>query len=220
MFHRADFEREFESTRRLAVWKIFIVGFPMGLTAGLLGIGGGAVCVPTQQVLLRIPLRRAIANSSATILCVASLGATYKNLTLPEHGIAVTTSLWLALTLVPTAILGGYCGGKLTHVIPRKLLRIVFIFFMASVAYMTFVKAWSAVTQMREDKASVSNKGTPCVQGARCHAPREAWARCPTNWQGHDTQGSASGIAMASGRRNGRMDCNGSEYLTRRIPWL
>src|SRR5688500_20006522 len=42
-----------------------IVGTAMGLVAGLAGLGGGAVAVPLQQILLKRRLRNCIANSSA-----------------------------------------------------------------------------------------------------------------------------------------------------------
>ncbi|MEX0885452.1 MAG: sulfite exporter TauE/SafE family protein [Phycisphaeraceae bacterium] len=61
------------------------IGTIMGTIAGLLGIGGGAVAVPLQQVLMRLPLRACIANSAAIICISAGLGAIYKNATLARH---------------------------------------------------------------------------------------------------------------------------------------
>ncbi|MCX7427390.1 MAG: sulfite exporter TauE/SafE family protein [Planctomycetia bacterium] len=142
---KRDLTTEFEPDRKIPAWKILLVGLPMGFTAGLLGIGGGTIGVPAQQILLRIPLRRAIANSSLAIVFIAAVGAINKNLTLPEHGIEISASLKLAAMLIPTAILGGYLGGKLTHIIPRQALRWVFIVFMVVIAYVTFDKAQSAL---------------------------------------------------------------------------
>jgi len=149
MFSATDLTRQFDDSRKLPAWRVALVGLPMGFAGGLLGIGGGAICVPMQQIILRVPLRKAIANSAATIVCVASIGALYKNLTLPSHGIAVVASLKLALMLIPTAIVGSYLGGKLTHALPRKLLRVVFVVFMAAIAYLTFSKAWKAASTPR-----------------------------------------------------------------------
>jgi uncharacterized membrane protein YfcA len=50
--------------------------------------------------------------------------------------------------LIPTAILGGFVGGKLTHLVPKQTLRLVFILFMAVVACVTFSKAWAAIGGM------------------------------------------------------------------------
>jgi len=143
---RRDLTAEFdEENRAFPAWKTALCGLPMGFVAGLLGIGGGTICVPAQQIFLRVPLRRAIANSAMTILFAATLGAIYKNATLPQHGESVFHSLRLAITIIPTAIIGGYLGGKLTHVLPRKVLRAIFIVFMLVIAYITFDKARHAL---------------------------------------------------------------------------
>ncbi len=129
-----------EDARGLPAWKIALaVGLPTGLLGGLLGIGGGAVAVPLQQVLLRVPLRRAIANSAVTIIPLSLLGATYKNYNNALAGIAFADALRLALLLIPTAIIGGYLGGRLTHVAPRRGLRIAF----------TLLMCYAAVTLIR-----------------------------------------------------------------------
>lgn len=112
-------------------WRIAIVGFPMGLVGGLLGIGGGAVAVPLQQVVLRMPIRRAIANSATTILPLSLLGAVYKNYTNTQAGLALSNSLTLAVCLVPTAIIGGFIGARLTHVLPRRILTVAIVALMA-----------------------------------------------------------------------------------------
>ena len=127
--------------------KVICVGLVMGVFAGLLGVGGGAICVPIQQVVLKVPLRRAIANSAATIPFASLVGAIHKNLTLASHNVAISESLLLAAMLIPTAIVGSYFGGKLTHVLPRRVLRVIFIIFLATVAVLTFGKARKALEQ-------------------------------------------------------------------------
>ena len=141
---KTDLEPGFDQRTKPAAAAVAGMGLVMGFAAGLLGIGGGALCVPMQQVLLRIPLRRAIANSAATILCVSPIGALFKNATLSHHGMQVTESFQLALLLIPTAIVGSYVGGRLTHALPRGVLRLVFIVFMLTMAYLMFIRAWEA----------------------------------------------------------------------------
>ena len=68
-------------------------GLLTGLSGGLLGMGGGSVCTPMQQLCLKMPLKRAISNSSALIASTALIGALYKNITLSEHSIAVVDSI-------------------------------------------------------------------------------------------------------------------------------
>lgn len=110
-------------------WKKVLVGLPMGFSAGLLGIGGGALAVPSLQLFLRLPLRNAIATSAATILTIAWLGAIVKNVSLGADG-TIVESLRLAACLAPTAMLGSYLGGHLTHTLPLKLVRCAFVALM------------------------------------------------------------------------------------------
>ena len=118
------------------------VGGVMGVTAGLLGVGGGAIAVPLQQQFLGRPLRRAISNS-ATAMCVsAPLGALYKNLTLAEHLPADTdlvggagAGVVLGLMLAPAAWAGGRLGARLTHTLPLNLIRLGFVLLMVAAAW-------------------------------------------------------------------------------------
>ncbi len=120
---------------RRSVPLTILSGLVTGLGAGLLGIGGGAVCVPLQQLLLKMPLRRAIANSSATIIAIAVIGALYKNLTLAGHGVEVMDSVRIAVVIIPTAIVGGFFGGRLMHALPRDVVRAAFILLAIVAAY-------------------------------------------------------------------------------------
>lgn len=117
----------------------FCVGGPMGFLAGLLGIGGGAVAVPIQQIVLKMPMRNAIATSAAVIASVSWLGAITKNATLGEKG-SVLTSFLLVACLAPTAMTGAYFGGHLTHKLPLKLVRTLFAIIMALSAWTMFFK--------------------------------------------------------------------------------
>jgi len=130
---------EQDAQPRITAAPAVAVGSVMGLTAGLMGIGGGAIAVPLQQLLMRIPLRRAIANSSAIICISAAVGAVYKNATLHDpHGLRWEDSLILAALLAPSCWLGGHLGAILTHALPLRLVRIALIIFMAVAAVRMF----------------------------------------------------------------------------------
>ncbi len=103
------------------------VGSVMGTIAGLLGIGGGAIAVPLQQIVLKLPLRYCIANSAAVICVSAAIGALYKNASLYQHGYHWHDSVCLALILAPSAWLGGHLGANLTHRLPVRQVRIAFV---------------------------------------------------------------------------------------------
>lgn len=116
------------------------VGAVMGTIAGLLGIGGGAIAVPLQQVLMKLPLRNCIGNSSAIICISAGVGAIYKNATLGPHmpvdgPAGWRISLLIALLLAPTAWFGSRLGAGLTHSLPLRQVRVAFILLMAVAAW-------------------------------------------------------------------------------------
>jgi uncharacterized protein len=96
-----------------------LVGLPAGLLGGLLGIGGGGIAVPFQQLILHLPIKNAIGNSALVVFTSSLVGALLKLGTAklpPDYGLAAP--LWLATGLVPTAMLGAWWGSHLTHVLP------------------------------------------------------------------------------------------------------
>ncbi len=103
-------------------WKaILFVGAPTGLLSGLLGVGGGIIAVPAQQIFLRVGLRQAIGNSAATICGLSLVGAFTKNYHWwVSHDGDPFAPLSIALFVVPGAVLGGLVGSKLTHVLPTR----------------------------------------------------------------------------------------------------
>ena len=104
-----------------------VVGFITGLGSGLLGIGAGTVATPLQQLMMKSPMKQAMSNSAALIVCISWLGAIYKNMTLAEHGIHYTESLKIAILIIPGAIIGGAMGGHMMHRLPKNIVRVVFI---------------------------------------------------------------------------------------------
>ncbi|QQE12973.1 sulfite exporter TauE/SafE family protein [Planctomycetota bacterium] len=117
--------------------RAIIVGIFNGFSAGLLGIGGGAITVPSQQVLLKLPLKNCIANSSALIIFSSAVGATYKNLSLNTLNDAYTIrqSLTIAAVCIPVAFLSSRMGAQLTHTLPTKYIRIFFIILLLVAGY-------------------------------------------------------------------------------------
>ncbi len=100
-------------------------GGSAGLAGGLAGIGGGVLVVPILQLVGRVPLKQAIATSSAAMCVSSAIGATVKLGTLREVGRGMTESIVLALLLSPGAILGAMAGAALTHKLPVQTLRLV-----------------------------------------------------------------------------------------------
>lgn len=123
------------SKTRRSVPLALLCGLLSGIPAGLLGIGGGTICVPLQQLFLKMPLKRAIANSAATIASIALVGAFYKNITLPQHNISMVESLKIAAVVIPGAIMSAFLGSRSMHKLPRNVVRAVFILLSALACY-------------------------------------------------------------------------------------
>lgn len=110
-------------------------GLLTGLSGGLLGMGGGAVATPMQQLCLKMPLKRAISNSSALIASTALIGAFYKNITLPEHGVSILDSVKIAAIVIPAAMVSSFFGGRLMYILPKNIVRVVFIGLLVLASY-------------------------------------------------------------------------------------
>lgn len=108
-----------------------ITGSVMGFLAGLLGIGGGGIAVPLANVLCRVPLRQAIAVSSAVMCLTAGVGAIIKISTISQHHHHWSEPVVLAIILSPTAVLGGYLGASMTHRAPVRAIRAIFTVVLA-----------------------------------------------------------------------------------------
>jgi uncharacterized membrane protein YfcA len=126
-----------ETQPATATWQSgVLIGLPTGFLGGLLGIGGGLICVPLQRRILGLPLRNCIANSAATIIALSLVGATFKNIAVIRSGeFPWWYSFWLAGILIPTAFIAASYGGRFTHRLPAKYLRLVFVVLVFGLAY-------------------------------------------------------------------------------------
>ncbi len=103
--------------------RIAACGVAGGFPAGLLGLGGGIINVPLFQALLRLPLRPAIATSSALICLTAPIGAGLKMVSLHGLGESWVRALILAAAMAPGAVVGARAGASLTHRLPLAWVR-------------------------------------------------------------------------------------------------
>ncbi len=97
-----------------ATWKLVVCGFPGGLLSAMLGISGGVVTNPLQQVLAGIPIRNSIANT----LAKASVTLPVACLMIMFMGVrAGQFDLWspvlVALCLTPGSVIGSQLGPAL-----------------------------------------------------------------------------------------------------------
>ena len=113
-------------------------GFPIGMVAGLTGLGGGALIVPMLVLALNFPMHIAVGTSVASII-FTSLGGIVGYIIngrgvsglLPYSIGYVNLPIWLCLaaTSIPLAQL----GAKAAHALPAKPLKYIFIAFMVYV---------------------------------------------------------------------------------------
>ncbi len=100
-----------------------LLGLPMGLVSGILGISGGVIEVPLQRYYAKIALHNAIANSAVMVFW-ASLTASIVSL---AYGNKIGAFEWetpfvIALIMVPTSYVGGMIGARLLgYISPEKL---------------------------------------------------------------------------------------------------
>lgn len=105
-----------------------------GYLSGILGIGGGIFSVPAQQLLIDMPQKNAIANSAATMPVFCAIAGVLSLMALPES-MNWVMAVKLTGVLVPSALVGAYLGGHMTHRTPDRLVRAVFVAILFWTAY-------------------------------------------------------------------------------------
>lgn len=111
-------------------WRVaLLVGLPTGFTSGLLGVGGGVLAVPLLRRFCRVPMPTAIANSAAMIVVLSLVGAICKHYSLAVNHPELSwhQPVVLGVFLIPTAMVGASIGGRLTHVLPLRMVRSAFV---------------------------------------------------------------------------------------------
>jgi len=142
--------------------RLGVIGIATGLVAGLLGIGGGVLMVPMLQVFCKMPIRNAIATSSAVMVLTAIVGASLKLATLgPEHSRSVINALIIAAALSPTAFFGARLGAALTHRLPLQAVRLVVSIALLIVAARMAADAFSKRQSDKPIETSEAVESTP-----------------------------------------------------------
>ena len=106
-----------ESSRGRPVgWIVALCGFPGGFLSAMLGISGGVATNPLQQVLARIPIKNAIANTLLKA-CVTVPIACVMILLMGIRGghFDFWSPILVALCIIPGSIIGSQLGPALTR---------------------------------------------------------------------------------------------------------
>nr|CAX83795.1 Trypsin-like serine protease [uncultured bacterium] len=113
-----------------------LLGLPVGMISGIMGISGGVVGVPLERFLGGKSLQTAIANSTVVVFWHSVAGALVAFI----HGVSSgqiewQTPLVLAGIMLPGAFLGGLVGAKLMKVLPIIALKWFYTATMALIAF-------------------------------------------------------------------------------------
>jgi uncharacterized membrane protein YfcA len=105
-------------------WKVGLCGFPGGLLSAMLGISGGVVTTPLQQVLAQIPIKSAVANT----LVKASVTVPIACVIIIVMGVRaghfdLWTPVMVAFCLIPGSIVGSQLGPALTKRMPSAVMH-------------------------------------------------------------------------------------------------
>jgi uncharacterized membrane protein YfcA len=124
---------EKEGHTKMNPFALAALGFPVGVLAGLAGIGGGAVMVPAMVLALGFVMHEAVGTSTGAVVFISMGSIIYWIVnsqgiteTLPPYSIGYINGLmWLCL--VVTSIPMAQLGAKLAHALPAKKLQYIFI---------------------------------------------------------------------------------------------
>jgi uncharacterized membrane protein YfcA len=106
---------------------LLTIGFSAGFVSGLLGIGGGLVMVPLLTAWLRMPLKRALGTSLATIVALVIPGAVV-------HAAFGNIDWLVCLTVVVGAVPGARVGARIALGTRERTLRVLVGSFLLLVA--------------------------------------------------------------------------------------
>ncbi|MCP4678541.1 MAG: sulfite exporter TauE/SafE family protein [Deltaproteobacteria bacterium] len=104
------------------------IGVLHGFLCGLLGISGGVIAMPMQQLLLNVPTRNAIANTVAvSALCTGLGSAIVIACGVSSGAFELTNILFVVLFIGVGAFAGAQLGARLGEKIHSGILRLVFV---------------------------------------------------------------------------------------------
>ena len=109
-----------------------------GVTAGLLGIGGGVIKVAAMNSLMRVPLKAAVATSKFELGVTAATGALL-------YFVSGLVNLYLIAPIALGTTIGATFGSRVMNRIPSQTLKIAFVLLLLYSAYTMFTQGFQLV---------------------------------------------------------------------------
>ncbi|MDX1923562.1 MAG: sulfite exporter TauE/SafE family protein [Alphaproteobacteria bacterium] len=121
-----------------SIWAQRFISWFIGTFSSIVGVGGGALSVPTLAA-CNVPMQRAVGTSSAFGVIIAMPGAAgfiisgWGHEGLPPYSLGFV-NLMALVVLLPTTALLAPVGAKVAHFLSRQLLRRIFGAFLLFIA--------------------------------------------------------------------------------------
>lgn len=116
--------------------RIFTGGIA-GFLSGLLGIGGGAIMVPLQMLLLNEDIKVAVRTSLGVIVTATVSSCVFH---ISRGNVLFIPGLLLGIS----GMVGSQLGTRTLPKLPSSLVSKIFIFFLAIMAILNYWKAWES----------------------------------------------------------------------------
>lgn len=122
-------EEGFARQRRGGRWGLkAVIGGLHGMLCGVLGISGGVIATPMQQVMLHVPVRHAVANTLFVSTIITAIAGTIVVWTGLDRGdFTVDRGLVAVLCLGGGALVGAQLGSRLGTKIDPLIVRVLFV---------------------------------------------------------------------------------------------
>lgn len=121
---------DFDESKKIPVFWVFVAGIFIGALSGLVGVGGGVVMVPLMVLGMGIGTKRAVSTSLAVIMftgVVGSIGYIATGFRDPEQLLSLPP-------LIVGSMIGAWIGVKIRDPLPENVVRVGFAVFMALTA--------------------------------------------------------------------------------------
>jgi hypothetical protein len=99
---------------------LLVTGIASGFLSGMMGIGGGSIMVPAMVLLAGFTQHTAQGSSLLAMVPVSGVGAF-------THWRLGNVNVKLVPGLIPGILMGTFLGGSLAHMLPERMLRLLFV---------------------------------------------------------------------------------------------